>query len=93
MATMKSLGWVASTGINYLDDGRDVRLEVGQAVPASLVADNPWLVEQGWVTSVATASGREQFPDPDADPDPATNADLVPATPQTEADDGAVSRF
>lgn len=85
---MKSLGWIASTGINYLDGDRDVRLEVGQAVPASLVADNPWLVEQGWVASAASAS----VPDADPDPDPAANADLVAATPPTEADDGAFPR-
>lgn len=83
---MKSLGWIASTGINYLDGDRDVRLEVGQAVPASLVADNPWLVEQGWVASAASVSV------PDPDPDPAANADLVPTTPATEADDGAFPR-
>jgi len=87
---MKSLGWIASTGINYLDGDRDVRLEVGQAVPASLVADNPWLVEQGWVASAASDFVPDATPDPD--PDPAANADLVPTTPATEADDGAFPR-
>lgn len=81
---MKSLGWIASTGINYLDGDRDVRLEVGQAVPASLVADNPWLVEQGWVASAASASVPD--PDPVADPEP------EPAVITTEAEDGTVPR-
>ena len=85
---MKSSGWVASTGINYLDGDRDVRLEVGQAVPASLVMENAWLVEQGWVASAASAS----VPDADPDPDPAANADPVATAAPTEAEDGAVSR-
>lgn len=84
MATMKSSGWVASTGINYLDGDRDVRLEVGQAVPASLVMENAWLVEQGWVASVASASV------PEADPN--LIVDPVATAAPTEAEDGAVSR-
>ena len=77
---MKTSSWVASTGINYLDGDRDVRIEVGQAVPASLVMENAWLVEQGWVASAA------------AEPDPAANADPDPVVAVTENEDGAISR-
>jgi len=83
---MKSSGWVANTGINYLDSDRDVRIEVGQAVPASLVMENAWLVEQGWVASAASASV------PETDPDPAANADPDPVVAVTENDNGAISR-
>lgn len=67
---MKTTGWIASTGINYLVNGREIRLEIGQAVPSSLVTENVWLVEQGWVEAGTAGRDPDPTPDPTPDPDP-----------------------
>lgn len=45
------LKYTAAVGINYPGkDGKSIRVEAGEAVPASVVKRSPWLLEQGLVT-------------------------------------------
>lgn len=48
--------YVAVVGLNYPDGkGGETRVEPGQSVPAALVAENAWLLEQGCVRAAEEA--------------------------------------
>ncbi len=56
--------YTATVGINYIgSNDREIRVEPGGNVPASVVKRSPWLVDQGLVTKVDEADEAEDSAD------------------------------